>query len=198
MRHQLVALFAGGVQTNRIVDLVVFAVGHLAVEPVYGTRRGENQVLDFKVAAGFQDVQEADHVALKVGVGVRDGVAHACLCGEVHHLVEFFCGKELVETFLVVDSHLCETAILVLGALYHGAVGEVVATLLDATFAETPVLETDIVIVVDVVNADYLIAAFCKHEHKLGTDKACCTCNKNFHVEKDSYFCADVHGHSLQ
>ena len=37
MRHELVAFFAGGVQAHRIVDLVVFAVGHLAVQTVHGT-----------------------------------------------------------------------------------------------------------------------------------------------------------------
>ena len=60
MRHELVALLAGGVQAHRIVNLVVFAVGHLAVEPVYGTRRGEHQVLDLVVAACLENVEEAD------------------------------------------------------------------------------------------------------------------------------------------
>ena len=64
----------------------------------------------------------------------------------------------------------------------HGAVGEVVAGLLDAALAEAAVLEAYIVIVVDVVEANHFIAAFRKHEHELGPDKTCCTCNKNLHV----------------
>ena len=40
------------------------------------------------VAAGLEHVEEADEVALEVGARVLDGVAHACLGGEVHHDVE--------------------------------------------------------------------------------------------------------------
>lgn len=89
MRHQLVALLARRIQTNRIVDLVVLAVGHLAVEAINGTRRGVEQVRHTVIAACLQDVQEPDHVALHVGIRVRDGVAHAGLCREVHHLAFF-------------------------------------------------------------------------------------------------------------
>jgi len=186
--HELVALFAGGVQAHRIVHLVVFAVGHFAVESVHGTGRGEHQVLDLVMATGFQNVQESDQVALQVGIRVCNGIAHACLGGEVHDLVEFFFGKELVETFLVVDTHFHESAVLVLAALHQGAIGEVVAGLFDAAFAEATVLEADIVIVVNIVEAHDFIAAFRKHEHELGANKTCCTSNKNLHVGKDSIF----------
>ena len=37
MRHQFVALLACRIQANRIVDLVIFAVGHLAVQAIHGT-----------------------------------------------------------------------------------------------------------------------------------------------------------------
>ena len=186
MGHELVALLAGGVQAHRIVDLVVFAVGNLAVEAVHGAGRSEHEVLDLVMAAGFQNVQEADQVALQVGIRVRDGVAHAGLGGEVHDLVELFFGKELVQGFLVVDAHLYESAVLVLGTLNHGAVGEVVAGLLDAAFAESTVFEADIVIVVNIVEAHDFIAAFREHEHELGANKTCCTCNQNFHAVKSA------------
>jgi len=186
--HELVALLAGGVQAHRIVNLVVFAVGNLAIEAVHGTRRGEHEVLDLVMTTGFQNVQESDQVALKVGVGVRDGIAHACLCGEVHHLVELFFGEELVERLLIVDAHLHKSAVLVLGTLDHGAVGEAIARLFDAAFAKAAVLEANIVIVVDVVETNHFIAAFRKHEHELGPDKTCCTCNKNLHLKISIYF----------
>ena len=119
------------------------------------------------MAAGFQNVQKSDQVALQVGIRVRDGIADARLCGEVHYFVELFFGKELVQTLLVIDAHLYESAVLVLGTLDHGAVGEVVVGLLDTAFAEAPVLEAYIVIVVDVVEAHHFIAAFREHEHEL-------------------------------
>ena len=181
MGHEFVAFLAGGVQAHGVVYLVVFAVRYFAVKTVYGTGRSEHQVLDLVVAASFQNVQESDQVALQVGVGVRDRVTYACLGGEVHDFVELFFGEELVEGFLVVDTHFDKAAVLVLGALHHGAVGKVVSGLFDSAFAESPVLESDIIIVVDVVEAHHFVAAFCEHEHELGTNKTCCTCNKDFH-----------------
>ena len=118
---------------------------------------------------------------MQVGIRVRDGVAHTCLGSEIHDLVKLFFGKELVERFFVVDTHFYETTVLVLGALNHGAVGEVVAGLFNAAFAESAVLEAYIVIVVNIVEAHHIVAAFREHEHKLGTNKTCCTSNKNLH-----------------
>ena len=175
--HELVAFLGRGVKAHGIVDLVVFAVGHLAVEAVHGAGRGEHQVLDLVMAAGFQDVQESDQVALQVGVRVRDGVAHAGLGGEVRDLVEFFFGEKLVEAILVFEGHFHESAVPVLGTLHHRSVGEVVARLLDAAFAESAVLEPHIIIVVDVVEAHDFVAAFREHEHELRSDKTGCTCN---------------------
>ena len=42
-------------------------------------------MLHFVVAAGLKDVVEPNEVALDIGVGVGDAVAHACLGGEVDH-----------------------------------------------------------------------------------------------------------------
>ena len=105
MRHQFVALLARRIQTNRVVDLVVFAVRDLAVQAINRTGRRIEQMLHLVVAACLENIEEADHVALHVGIRVRDGVAHAGLCREVHHLVKLFCGKELVDRFLVDKVH---------------------------------------------------------------------------------------------
>ena len=188
MGHELVALFAGGIQAYRIVDLVVFAVGNLAVKAVHRARRGEYEVFDFVMAAGFQNVQETDQVALQVGIRIRNGVAYASLCGEVHDLVELFFGKELVQRLFVVDTHFYETAVLVLRALNHGAVGEVVVGLFNAAFAESTVLEAYIVIVINIVEAHHFVAAFREHEHELRANKTCSTSNKNLHVGKYNIF----------
>lgn len=40
-------------------------------------------MLHLVVAAGLKDVVETDEVALDVGVGIGDAVAHACLGGQV-------------------------------------------------------------------------------------------------------------------
>lgn len=45
------------------------------------------------MAAGFQYVAESNHIRLDVGVGVLDGIAHACLGSEVDH----YLGLEVLE-----------------------------------------------------------------------------------------------------
>ena len=52
-------------------------------------------------AAGFEDVVEADEVALDVGIRVRDGIADAGLGGEVHDDVEVVFFEEVVDGYLV-------------------------------------------------------------------------------------------------
>ena len=83
MGHQLVALLGGGVEAYGVVHLVVCRIGHLLVAAIYGRGRGIDQMFHFVVAARLEDVVETDEVALDIGVGVGDAVAHACLGGEV-------------------------------------------------------------------------------------------------------------------
>ena len=45
-------------------------------------------MLDALLAAALQDVQESDDVALHVGMGILDGIAHARLRGQMHHALE--------------------------------------------------------------------------------------------------------------
>ena len=83
--HELVALFGGGVQGNRVVHFVVGGVGDLLVAAVHAGGACVDEVFDFAFfsafAAGFQNVVESDEVALDVGVRVRDGIADPCLGG---------------------------------------------------------------------------------------------------------------------
>src|SRR5690606_36141907 len=65
--HQLVGLLGGGVEGQRVVDVVVHRIGHLLVGAVHRAGRGVQQVLHGMGAAAFQDVQEAVQVAACVG-----------------------------------------------------------------------------------------------------------------------------------
>ncbi len=163
MRHQFVALLARRIQTNRVVDLVVFAVRDLAVQAINRTGRRIEQMLHLVVAACLENVEEADHVALHVGIRVRDGVAHSGLCREVHHLVELLGSKELVDVFLVGEVHADKTSLFERRALEHATERQVVEqTALgcaETVFPQATVLEAHIVIVVDVVESDNLVPA---------------------------------------
>ena len=93
------------------------------------------------VPAGFQDVQEAHEVALEVGIRIGDGIPHPRLCGEIDHRIEALRVKERVQRFLVRDVHLQEALALPCAELGDAAL-----------------LETDVIVVVEVVDADDLVA----------------------------------------
>ena len=185
MRHQLVALLASRIQTNRIVDLVVFAVRYLRIQAINGTGRSVEQMLHLVMAAGLKNVEEADHVALHVGVRVRDGIAHARLGREVHHLVELLGGKKLVDRFLVGEVHADKASTGKRRALEHVTERQIVEQAAlgcaETVFPQAPVLEAHIVIVVDVVKPDNLVPALRQHRHDLRGDKTRRTCHQNLH-----------------
>ena len=105
VRQELVGLFSGRVEGDRVIDLVFYCEGHFFVAAVYGGAGGVDQMLhafigagitcicivlicvDFVigVAAGLKDVVEPDQVALDVDVRVIDGVADTCLSGKVDY-----------------------------------------------------------------------------------------------------------------
>ena len=71
-----------------MIHIVRGTEGGRFVGAVDGAGRGVDQVLYFVVAAGFEDVEEADYVAVDVGPWVFQGVADAGLGGEVDDGVE--------------------------------------------------------------------------------------------------------------
>lgn len=97
-------------------------------------------MLDRVVAAGLEHVEEADEVALEVGARVLDGVADARLGGEVHHDVETVLGEQALDEGSVaqVAAHEGEAAVCV-GLGQHAQAG---------------VLDTGVVVAVEVVEAD--------------------------------------------
>ena len=97
-------------------------------------------MLHFVVAAGLEDVVESDEVALDIGVGIGDAVAHACLGGEVDDYCYLVFGEDCLHGCLVGD----------------GGVDEGPVALQRLNLLQTFILDVDIVIVGDAVDADYL------------------------------------------
>ena len=139
MSHQLVGLLGGGIQGHRVVHLVIRAVRHLLVAAVYGRGRSIHQMLHRVVAAGLQNVVEADHIAFDISIWVGDGVSHTRLCAEVDHDVGVILFKNAVNEILV-----CEIT------LNKGVVLELLK-LRQASF-----LDTNVVIIVHVIQTDDL------------------------------------------
>ena len=95
-----------------------------------------------RVPAALQHVQEADEVGIAIGVRVVDRVAHAGLGGQVRHGVEAMPGKERRDPFA--GSHIQ------LDKLKPGKGRQP---------GKARPLETDVVVVVEAVDADHPVAA---------------------------------------
>ena len=95
------------------------------------------------VAASFEHVQESGHIARDIDMRVLGGVSHAGLRGEVHDGVEAVPGENLLDC---------------------GAIGKIRAHELETgqflQSGKARLFQADVVVVVEVVQADDRIAAF--------------------------------------
>ena len=138
--HQLVGFLGGGVHADGVVHRIVLGERHLGVAAVDAGAAGVGQVRHLVVAAAFQDVHEADDVAVDIGMRVFDRVAHAGLGGEVDDAVEFFFGEELFDALAIGDIHLHEAE---------------AGVRLQARQAVA--LELRVVVIIQIVEADHLV-----------------------------------------
>ena len=116
------------------------------------------------VAAAFENIDEADEIAVDIGMRVQQGVAHAGLGGKVDDLVEFLGGEQRLHAGTVTDIQFDEAEFRVFGQS------------LEAAF-----LEADVVIIVEIVEADDLVATRQQAQRGSHADKAGSAGNENFH-----------------
>ena len=74
--HQFVGLFAGRIETHRMVNTVVLGKGRLGVAAVHRTAGGIHQMLHVVMSAALEDVAKARQIALDIGRRVLDRIAH--------------------------------------------------------------------------------------------------------------------------
>ena len=135
--EEFVALLGGRIQAHRIIHPVVCAERDFLIAAVDAAGAGVNQVLDWMMPTGLQDVVEPDHVALDVGIRVLDAIADTCLSSKVHDDIEVVFLEEVVNESLVSEVALDE----LVGMPFCG-----VCLLLD--LAQAVLLERRIVVVV--------------------------------------------------
>ena len=137
MGHELVALLGGGIKAHGIVHTVIRRERHLLVAAIDAGAAGIDQMLNGIVTAGFEDVVEANDVALDIDIWILDAISHTGLGGKVDHNIEVVFLEELIDKL----------------AVGNGALHEVIAysRLLTAylfEFAEPVLLQRDLVITV--------------------------------------------------
>ncbi len=179
MGHEFIALFRSRVEADGVVHVVAGPEGHGFVQAVDGGAGGKDQVFDVSMTVAFEDVEGSRDVRVNIGMGVEQAVPDVGLGSEVDDAVEFFLLEESGYGFAVGDVEPDEGVVFVFGALYgfrpfhFGGI--------DAAFFEPAVFQVDVVIVVDVVNADYFVPSFEKPKGRVDTDEAGCSGDENFH-----------------
>ena len=164
VRQELIGLFSGRVEGDRVIDLVFNCEGHFFVAAVYGRAGGVDQVLDafigvvivfvshvlicdyfvVGVTAGFENVVESDQVAFDIDVRVIDGVADAGLRSQIHYDRRPVCREHFVDEGLVSDAASDENVL-------DWRIDRV-------DHAETVFFELRIVVIVHVVEIDHSAA----------------------------------------
>ena len=112
--------------------------------------------------ASFEHIHETHQIALHISIRIFQRVAHAGLCGEVKHAFRAHFGEQLLKRIAVGDVRLnkSETGMCV-------------------ELREPGLLEARIVVIIQVVNADHLMA-FCQQScAAMHADKASGACHEN-------------------
>jgi hypothetical protein len=124
MGKELVALLCGCIEGYGVIHAVIGREGHLLVATVDTRGRSVDEVLNaliltrgrslgssgrgLRVAAGLEDIVEANHVGLDIGIGILDAIAHAGLSGQIHNDIEVILGEEGIDGGFISDIGLDE------------------------------------------------------------------------------------------
>ena len=80
-----------------MADAVLLAERKGGIGAVDRTRRGVDQVLDARLPRTFEDVEEADEIAARIGVRIGDRIAHARLGSKVDDAARPVAGEDILE-----------------------------------------------------------------------------------------------------
>ena len=92
--HEFIAFLGGRVQTYRVVNIVVHAVGPRRIHAIDRRRRGKKQMPHLVLAAAFKNMPKAQQVGVEVRFRVQEAVAYASLGRKVDHMGESLAGKQ--------------------------------------------------------------------------------------------------------
>ena len=140
--HQLIALFAGCIEAEGVINVLVDRKRHGGVGTINAGAAGINQMLNTMVTAPFEDVSKANDVAVDVSKWVVDGITHTSLGRQIDHPLWLVCGETVFNGWAIcqVNSQM-------------RVVGMVIKT------RQTGLFDGRVVIVIVVVNTNDHVAA---------------------------------------
>ena len=149
MRHQLVALFTGGIEAERVINILVHRERHGRVGTIDTGTASVDQMIDIIVAAPLQNVRKPHDVAVNIRQWIFNGVTHPGLGGKVHHTLGL-AAHETVPHGLTVGQ--IDTQMSVIGMI--------------EVAGQTRLLESGVIVVVVVVQTNNAVAALKKTHDK--------------------------------
>ena len=111
-----------------------------------------------RMPAAFQNIIKSKDIALDISIRVRDRITHAGLCRQIDDGIEFFSSEQVLQGLSVFEVHLDEPVSGITIALHRLSFRNEIPV--NACRFEPGVFEPDIVIVIDRIYADDLIARF--------------------------------------
>ena len=129
----------------------------------------------YAMAAGFRKFYKTYNVVVDIGMRVFEAVTYPGLCSKVTHLIEPFAFKELFQVFVVFEVHANKAVTGVFCALHHGM--PFFGFPPNSGFSQPGILQVYIVVVVNVVDANYFVAPLEEAFGEVEADKAGGSCD---------------------
>ena len=152
---------------------------HLAVQSVNTAGTGINQVLYPIVAATFQHVQETVHIGFHVSIWVLYRITYPRLGCQMTYTVKTSVGKQHLHCLTVFQIHPDKTVAGMLTALHKLIPCHILPA--NSSLRQTGILQTHIVIVIDIIQTYHLISTLQQRLHHIRTDKTGCTGHQYLH-----------------
>lgn len=121
-------------------------------------------MLDFVMAAGFEDVHEANDIGIDVGMRIFKAVANAGLGGKIDYPIKSVFGKDLFDGSAIAQVSLNEGKALMI-----------------AENGEAIVFQLHLVVIVEIIKTHDLVATLEKVNGEMKADKPRCARNQNLH-----------------
>src|SRR5438552_9883158 len=120
-------------------------------------------MLNASVPAAFENVQKTDDIAIDVRVGILERIAHAGLSRQMNDAIRWFALEDIFHSFPVGNVDLNEVETVVLGEPRQSCL-----------------LQGNVVVVVEVVQPENIVAAREQPLRDMHPDESCRSCDPDF------------------